>query len=38
LYQAGTSNSGNRTLNIKGMASLLKVATNTWFISGSGVV
>jgi hypothetical protein len=37
LYQAGTTNTGNRTLDLKGMATLLKVATDTWFISGSGV-
>lgn len=37
LYQAGTTNFGNRTIDPKGMATLLKVDTNTWFISGSGV-
>jgi hypothetical protein len=37
LYQAGTTNTGNRTLATKGVATLLKVDTDTWFISGSGV-
>lgn len=37
LYQAGTSNTGNRTLSTRGMATLLKVGTDTWFISGAGV-
>lgn len=37
VYFAGTSNTGNRTLNTKGMATLIKVATDTWFISGVGL-
>ena len=37
VYQSGTTNTGDRTLATKGVATLLKVATNTWFISGSGV-
>jgi hypothetical protein len=37
LYQAGTTNTGNRTLATKGLATLLKVATDTWFVTGSGV-
>jgi len=37
VYFAGTSNTGNRTLNAKGMATLIKVATDTWFISGVGL-
>jgi hypothetical protein len=37
VYQAGTTNTGDRTLATKGVATCLKVATNTWFISGSGV-
>ena len=37
LYQAGTSNTGNRTLAAKGLATLLKVGTDTWFISGAGL-
>lgn len=37
LYQAGTTNTGNRTIATKGVATLLKVDTDTWFVSGSGV-
>lgn len=37
VYFAGTSSTGNRTLAIKGMATLIKVATDTWFISGVGL-
>lgn len=37
VYQAGTANTGNRTLAVKGLASLLKIATDTWVISGSGI-
>lgn len=37
LYQAGTTNTGNRTIATKGLATLLKVATDTWFVTGSGV-
>lgn len=37
LKQAGTTNTGNRTLATAGMATLLKVATDTWFISGAGL-
>jgi hypothetical protein len=37
VYFAGTSSTGNRTLNTKGMATLIKVATDTWFISGVGL-
>ena len=37
LYQAGTANTGNRTLGTKGVATLLKVATDTWFVSGAGL-
>jgi hypothetical protein len=37
LYQAGTANTGNRTLATKGVATILKVATDTWFISGAGI-
>jgi hypothetical protein len=37
MYQAGTTNTGNRTVATKGIATLLKVGTDTWFISGSGV-
>jgi len=37
LYQAGSSNTGNRTIAARGMATLLKVGTDTWFISGAGI-
>ena len=37
LKQAGTTNTGNRTLAVNGLATLLKVATDTWFISGAGL-
>jgi len=37
LIQSGTGNTGTRTLASDGMATLLKVATNTWYINGSGV-
>jgi hypothetical protein len=37
LYLAGNSTSASRTISTYGMATLLKVATNTWFINGSGV-
>ena len=37
LYLAGNSTSASRTISTYGMATLMKVATNTWFINGSGV-
>ena len=37
VYQAGTTNTGNRTIATKGVATCLKVDTNTWFVSGAGV-
>jgi hypothetical protein len=37
VFQAGTTNTGNRTLATKGIATCLKVATDTWFISGAGI-
>ena len=37
VYQAGTTNTGNRTVATKGVATCLKVDTNTWFVSGAGV-
>jgi len=37
LYMAGSSSAGNRIVGSYGMASLLKVATDTWFINGTGV-
>jgi hypothetical protein len=37
LYLAGNATSGNRTISTFGMATLIKVATDTWFINGTGV-
>ena len=37
LYLAGNVTSGNRTVSTFGMATLIKVATDTWFINGTGV-
>jgi hypothetical protein len=37
LYLAGNASSGNRTLSTFGMATIMKVATDTWFINGTGV-
>ena len=37
LYLAGNSTSGNRTLASYGVATLTKVATDTWFIAGVGL-
>jgi hypothetical protein len=37
LYLAGNATLGNRTISTFGMATLIKVATDTWFINGTGV-
>ena len=37
LYLAANSTSADRTIAAYGMATLLKVATDTWFINGAGV-
>ena len=37
LYLAGNATSASRTITSYGIATLLKVNTNTWFINGSGV-
>lgn len=37
LRLAGTSTTGTRTLAAYGMATLVKVASTTWYISGNGV-
>lgn len=37
LYLAGNSTAGNRSVATFGMATIIKVATNTWFINGTGV-
>jgi len=36
-FQLANGATGNRTVATKGMATLLKVATDTWYISGAGV-
>ena len=37
LYLAGNASAGNRTISTFGMATCIKVATDTWFINGTGV-
>ena len=37
LYQAGSSTTGNRVVGAYGMATVMKVAANTWVINGTGV-
>jgi hypothetical protein len=37
LYMAGNSTAGNRIVGAYGMATIMKVAANTWFINGTGV-
>jgi hypothetical protein len=37
VRQTGTTNTGNRTLTGYGMCSAVKVATDTWYISGGGL-
>lgn len=37
LYLAGNVTAGNRTVATFGMATIMKVATDTWFINGTGV-
>jgi hypothetical protein len=37
LYMAGNSTAANRVVSNYGMATLLKVATDTWMINGTGV-
>ena len=36
-FQLANGDTGNRTVATKGMASLLKVATDTWWVTGPGV-
>jgi hypothetical protein len=38
VYFAGTNASGDRVITPQGLASLLKVNTNVWYITGAGVV
>jgi hypothetical protein len=37
LYMGGNATAGNRVVGTYGMATLMKVASDTWFISGAGV-
>jgi len=37
LRQTGTANTGNRTLSGYGMSACIKVASDTWYISGTGL-
>ena len=37
LYMAGSATTGNRAVGAYGLASVMKVATDTWVISGTGV-
>ena len=37
MYMAGNSTSSARSLSSYGMATIMKVATDTWFINGTGV-
>jgi hypothetical protein len=37
LYLAGNATAGNRSVATFGMATIIKVATDTWFINGTGV-
>ena len=38
LYLSGNATSASRTITAYGMATAIKVATDTWFINGNGVV
>lgn len=37
LKWAGVGSTGNRTLAVDGVATLIKTATDTWYISGAGI-
>jgi hypothetical protein len=37
LLQAGTSNTGNRSLAAQSMSTTLKIASDTWMINGAGL-
>jgi hypothetical protein len=37
LYMAGNSTAANRVVGAYGMATIMKVASDTWFINGTGV-
>ena len=38
LYLGGNSTSAGRTITTYGVATVMKVATDTWFVNGTGVV
>ena len=38
LYLAGNATAASRTITTYGMATLIKVATDSWFVNGNGVV
>ena len=38
MYMAGNSTSSSRTLTTYGMATLMKVATDSWFLNGVGLI
>lgn len=37
MYQANSTNTGNRTLATKGVCAMIKIATDTWIVSGAGI-
>jgi hypothetical protein len=37
LRRAGTAGTGNRSLAARGLATLLKIGTNEWYVSGAGL-
>ena len=37
LRRAGTASTGNRSLAPRGLATLLKIGTNEWYVSGAGL-
>ena len=37
IFFAGTTSTGNRTLATRGLATIIKVASDSWFISGIGL-
>jgi hypothetical protein len=38
LYLAGNATTGSRILSWYGFATLVKVATDTWFVNGANVI
>jgi len=37
LYQGGTTNTGSRSIALRGIVTLLKHDTNAWYITGAGI-